>query len=124
MTSPVSRWSLNPLLAKPRSRADEKAEKKHAAKRQQRDIYKLVTDRDKRKCRACLNRADPNALDMLSSGEHHHVKFRSAGGKDESSNLALLCKRCHAAAHAHRLTITGNADERLTFTTEAATWLG
>lgn len=107
-----------------KSRADERLEKRTAAKKQQRDVYRLVTDRDKRKCRACLNQADPSALDMLKRGHHHHIVFRSAGGTDESSNLCLLCARCHSAVHAHRLDIAGSADGRLTFTTETASWLG
>lgn len=111
-------------LQKPASRADEKAEKKREAKKQQRDVYRIVTERDKRKCRACLNRADPGALDMLAKGHHHHIQFRSAGGQDESSNLMLACARCHTAIHAHRLTVEGNADERLTFTSGENTWKG
>lgn len=112
------------MLAKPRSRADEKAEKRAKAQKDQRDVYRLVTTRDKRRCRACLNPADPSALDMLKKGHHHHIQFRSAGGRDESSNLMLACARCHAAIHAHRLTVTGNADERLTFKTEKNAWYG
>ena len=107
-----------------KSRADERAEKRAKAQKEQRDVYRLVTARDKRKCRACLNQADPSALDMLKRGHHHHIVFRSAGGTDESSNLMLACARCHAAIHAHRLTVTGNADEQLTFSTEVATWVG
>ena len=114
--------SLSKRYAK--SRADEKAEKRTAAKKQQRDVYAMVTKRDNRKCRACLNQADPSALDMLKRGHHHHVVFRSAGGRDESSNLMLACTRCHSAIHAHKLTVTGNADEQLTFSTEVATWSG
>lgn len=107
-----------------KSRADEKAEKRTAAKKQQRDVYRIVTERDKRKCRACLNQANPSALDMLSKGHHHHIVFRSAGGKDESSNLMLACARCHAAIHAHRLSVRGNADEELWFSTETHAWKG
>lgn len=107
-----------------KSRADEKAEKRLAAQKAQRDVYRLVTARDKRKCRACLNQADPNALDMLKRGHHHHIQFRSAGGRDESSNLMLACARCHSAIHAHRLTVSGDADGPLTFSMEVATWVG
>lgn len=111
-------------IGKPRSRAEEKAEKRTAAKKQQRDVYRLVTERDKRKCRSCLNQADPNALDMLKRGHHHHVVFRSAGGQDTTGNLMLACARCHAEIHAHRLSVSGDADGVLTFSTEVATWQG
>lgn len=29
----------------------------------------------------------------------HHVKFKSRGGKDNKSNLKLLCTACHKDAH-------------------------
>lgn len=31
--------------------------------------------------------------------EVHHIKFRSRGGKSNLSNLACLCRECHANAH-------------------------
>jgi hypothetical protein len=35
----------------------------------------------------------------------HHVKFRSAGGSDELSNLVTLCMPCHAMLHAGHVVI-------------------
>lgn len=45
--------------------------------------------------------------------EVHHVTFRSQGGGHGTSNLACLCVSCHAAVHARRIWISGNADEKL-----------
>jgi len=33
------------------------------------------------------------------ASEIHHVKFRSAGGKDILENLVAICKNCHDKAH-------------------------
>jgi 5-methylcytosine-specific restriction endonuclease McrA len=43
----------------------------------------------------------------------HHIRFRSVGGKDETSNLAALCRCCHAEIHAYRLTLSGDANGKL-----------
>lgn len=110
------------MLAKPRSRADEKTENAREIGRQQRALWALVARRDRFQCRACHGPADPNAMDMLKRGHRHHVRFRSAGGRDESTNLAMLCARCHADVHAHRLTITGNADSTLVCSRNGRTW--
>ena len=109
-------------LRKPLSRALEKSERKQAAKTLQRKVYGVVTARDKRRCRACGKEADPSALDMIRRGHHHHVRFRSAGGNDSTANLCLLDAACHADVHAHRMTITGNADSTLVISTEKGTW--
>ena len=33
------------------------------------------------------------------AGGVHHIKFRSAGGLDEWSNLITLCTKCHTETH-------------------------
>lgn len=72
-----------------------------------RSVYAQVSERDERQCRCCGRR------DGL---HHHHVVWRSMGGKDTRENLALLCKFCHALVHARQLWIAGkNADKRVTF---------
>lgn len=113
---------MHQTFAKPTSRAEAKADRRNAAKRNQRMVYAIVTARDGRKCRACKRSVDPNATDMLRRAHHHHVVFRSAGGKDETGTLMLACARCHADIHAHRMTVIGNADGTLTFSTETHTW--
>lgn len=72
-----------------------------------RAAYAAVTKRDGGRCRVCGKRG----------AEHHHVLPRSLGGRDVTSNLALICggpNGCHALRHAGLIRITGNADRRLT----------
>lgn len=113
---------MHQTFAKPTSRAEAKAERNNTRRRHQRAVYGLVTARDGRKCRACKRSIDAGATDMLRKAHHHHVVFRSAGGKDETGNLMLACGICHSNIHAHRLTVSGNADGTLTFSTETHTW--
>jgi 5-methylcytosine-specific restriction endonuclease McrA len=57
--------------------------------------------RDSDRCRVC------------GSGqgvEVHHVQFRSQGGTHATSNLVCLCVSCHAAVHARRIWLSGDAD--------------
>lgn len=82
------------------------------------DIWKAVCAavdaRDKRQCRACGKRCDPNATGLLTRAHRHHIVYRSAGGPDEAWNLATLCASCHNDEHKHRLRIDGNANICLT----------
>ena len=45
-----------------------------------------VDIRDRGRCRECGERYGL---------EHHHARFRSAGGKDDEDNIVLLCGWCH-----------------------------
>lgn len=75
--------------------------------RNRRNAYARVTRRDGGKCRICGKKGQL---------EKHHVLPRSLGGKDEPSNLILICggpEGCHAKRHAGLLRIDGNADKRL-----------
>lgn len=72
-------------------------------------VRKAVLARDAGTCRACRTKA---GVDV------HHLRFRSMGGDDTSRNLACLCRVCHAAVHAYRLALEGDADKRL-----KVTWL-
>jgi adenylate kinase len=87
------------------SRAAERQDKKRQKDAELRRVKRLVRARDKSRCRAC------NSRDSI---EVHHVKFRSAGGVHSTKNCACLCAICHADLHAYRLTISGNADSKLT----------
>lgn len=93
-----------PSLQKPASKASEKRERTKAREAAYRANCRLVDRRDGHKCRVCGSR------DNLM---HHHVRFRSQGRDDSTSNLVLLCGSDHADVHAYRLTITGNADSEL-----------
>lgn len=55
-----------------------------------RDLKEQVRARDKHRCRKCKS---------SSAYACHHIQFRSDRGDDKSSNLVLLCNRCHDACH-------------------------
>jgi 5-methylcytosine-specific restriction endonuclease McrA len=76
---------------------------------------KAVDARDKRICRACGKRSELDAVGLTKRGHRHHLVYRSAGGKDISSNLVTLCSKCHNEEHMHRLRIDGDADVKLEF---------
>jgi 5-methylcytosine-specific restriction endonuclease McrA len=50
--------------------------------------------RDKYRCRHCHA-----SMDLTP----HHMVYRSHGGLDETSNLIVLCVRCHTEVHDGRL---------------------
>jgi hypothetical protein len=79
----------------------ENKRKKDQAKKKSRDIRKIirltnltqyqlacaaVDERDRGRCKGC---GETYGL------EHHHARYRSAGGKDDKENLVLLCGWCH-----------------------------
>lgn len=96
------------------TRAEEALKRASEQQRHQADVYRAVDIRDGYRCRCCGVRTDPYAVSLVR-GEHHHVVYRSAGGATSTANVALICARCHADEHRHRLKIDGNADDALTF---------
>jgi hypothetical protein len=96
------------------SRLDRKLEKDAKAAAQWRQVCKVVDHRDKRTCRACGKKTNPDAVGLLR-GHRHHLQYRSAGGPSESWNLVLLCPTCHQSEHRSQLRIDGNADVMLDF---------
>lgn len=92
---------------RPRPRVFDKRESARDKLTKLRSVYAIVSERDKRQCRCCGRK------DGL---HHHHVVWRSMGGKDTRENLVLLCAGCHGLVHARQIGIEGsNADERLIF---------
>ena len=115
--------TFNPnRLQKPRPRASEKAENKKKALAHKLAVYRHVDVRDGYKCRATGKRVDPRASSMLDKGHHHEIRFRSLGGKIETSNVVLLSAEAHADVHAGRLIITGDANGVLTFERDGKVW--
>lgn len=100
-------------LQKPVSRVIERRIAKAKTAASDRDVYRAVTLRDGRKCRACCGQADPDATNMLKHGHRHHIIFRSMGGATTTQNVCLVCNACHADIHGYRLTLRGNADKTL-----------
>lgn len=108
------------------TRFQAKLTKRSIAKATEVKVNRAVSHRDKFTCRCCGRRADPNAVGLLNRGHHHHVKFRSAGGKTTRQNICLLCAECHDRVH-HRsgdekVYISGNADATLTFEQGGRKW--
>ncbi len=99
-----------------KSRVEDAQDRKSAQEAQWRAVCKIVDARDKRTCRACGRKSDPDAVGLLKRGHRHHIVYRSAGGEDVSSNLVTLCAVCHDDEHVKRtLEIDGNADDALGF---------
>jgi len=83
-----------------RSRVEHK-NKKNIAKKAKKDTrkldqiakrlqYQISCDRvDVRDHRRCVECGESYGL------EHHHARLRSAGGKDDTENIVLLCGWCH-----------------------------
>ena len=89
------------------SRPAEKRERAKAKLKAWVALRKRVLTRDGYKCVVCRK---GEQLDV------HHVVARSAGGKDESSNLASVCRLCHCEITLHKIWLTGNADRTLRIT--------
>lgn len=69
-----------------------------------------VHERDRGQCVNCRASGPDVTLDV------HHIVPRGQGGSDRLSNLALLCRQCHDAAHGNgtaptvQFSSTGNMD--------------
>ena len=90
---------LHPV-PKPESKAAEKADARMLRDAYRRIVYRLVSKRDAHRCRSCGSRG-PGL-------HHHHLRYRSKQGACSERNLCLLCPRCHADVHAHRVSIDGD----------------
>ena len=98
---------------KPESRVSIKKERQQKDYWKQRDTYAAVDQRDKGRCRVCGRYCTVKALALLERAHRHHVIYRSAGGPDETWNVATLCAGCHAQQHGGLIDVRGNADEGL-----------
>lgn len=58
-----------------------------------RETREAVHERDRGHCVNCGASDSDSILDV------HHIVPRGQGGSDRLSNLALLCRQCHDAAH-------------------------
>lgn len=99
-------------LAKPISRAAEKKQSDRSKERQWQMVRQAVLVRDRYRCRSC---GTPEKVDV------HHIRFRSRGGEDSTTNCAAMCRVCHAEIHAYRLyaetpgCVEADANKRLRF---------
>ena len=70
-------------------------------------VYAAVDARDGLRCRVCLEYRGPDI-------QRHHIVPRSLGGLTTTANVVSLCAECHLiGVHGKKLTISGNADEKL-----------
>ena len=72
--------------------------------RQRAEVYRAVDLRDRGACRVCGV--------VSRTAHHHHIVYRSLGGKDTPENVLLVCPRCHDDIHAALIRVTGNAECR------------
>lgn len=61
------------------------------------DVHEAVRVRDRERCANCRRDGDDVKLDV------HHIVPRGQGGSGCLSNLILLCRHCHDAAHRERM---------------------
>jgi 5-methylcytosine-specific restriction endonuclease McrA len=97
-------------IPKPPPRWKDKAKKRTAENKAERECYAQVDRRDEHACRVCHKPV--GGFGMLESVHHHHLQYRSRGGESETKNVLSLCVRCHAAVHNGEIRLTGDADYR------------
>lgn len=97
-------------IPKPQPRWMEKAKKVAANKKAEKDCYAQVDRRDGHCCRVCHARV--GGIGMLAAVHHHHLVYRSLGGKHETRNVLSLCVKDHQAVHDGTLRLSGDADAR------------
>lgn len=81
-----------------RTAAKNRAKRANYAK-----VCREVDARDRGRCRMCGRAV------LVGCRHHHHIVYRSRGGKDVASNLILVCGPCHRDIHDGRLKVTGTA---------------
>lgn len=104
---------LDRAVAQHAKRTTKAAEKRAADRRAQLawDLTRsLIYSRDQARCRVCDRLVMFRTSQPLDLAHVHHLVYRSAGGSDETSNLILLCARCHDDEHRHVIAITGDGD--------------
>jgi len=68
-----------------------------------RAAYAAVDARDGHCCRICRQ--------WTRTAHHHHIVYRSRGGKDSVDNLIRICPDCHRAIHAGIIEVSGTGDQ-------------
>lgn len=86
-------------LRKPAPRLIDKRAEARAKEQQWQTVRAEVRQRENGKCRLCPEKG----FDV------HHITYRSRGGKHETRNCVLLCRKCHADVHGGIVKLSGNA---------------
>lgn len=90
-------------------RAKQTAKKRAAKAKGYVKVCAEVDARDGGRCQCCGRMTRPVADLSPDARHHHHIVYRSQGGKDEPENVITLCNECHDREHQHRIKITGTA---------------
>lgn len=90
--------SLQRPKKKNRTVAKARAAKRRKAEQEKARVYALVDERDRGRCRVC----------GLAAAHHHHIRYRSQGGKHVPENIVSVCVFCHERIHAKRLIVSMN----------------
>ena len=99
--------------AKNRTVTKRRQAKRRKYKQTELAAYLAVNKRDGNKCVTCgLDRSGDFLCPSLQL-DHHHIVPRSRGGENTTSNICMVCRRCHALIHDKKLIVTGDADKRL-----------
>lgn len=107
------------------TRLDRKQAKAALVSKSRREAYRIVEIRDAMQCRACGRRVVRTSELRPDALEHHHIRGRGGKNAETTGNLILLCRECHELRHLKReLSISGNADQQLTFEYRGRTWRG
>jgi 5-methylcytosine-specific restriction endonuclease McrA len=107
------------------TRLSDRVAKRKKEEANWRQVCRLIEIRDGFFCRPCGRKVTKTLTVQPDRLEHHHVKPRSLGGKDEVSNVCIICLSCHTDRHVTRtLSIIGNADATLTFERDGLEWHG
>jgi len=102
-------------------RVKEKLRKRAEEAQSMRQCYRIVDERDGKRCRVCRRPGYPNGTTLLDRLHHHHMVYRSRGGQHEPDSVILLCAICHAAIHIEgTLRVSGDANARDTATGKLA----
>lgn len=98
------------------AKARAKRQREREADAAWRVLREQIWRRDGGVCRATGQPLELYHESPLRMTQTHHIVWRSAGGKDVSSNLISVSARIHDEIHAHKLDVSGNGDELVTFT--------
>ena len=108
-------------LHKPRPEILDKRDSQRDAERHERAVYAEVDARDLKRCRICMRRGNPYAVDALGRIHRCHIKDASRGGEFAARNIFSGCWICHSLIHAKQVFVLGtNANARLEFEIEEA----
>lgn len=83
--------------------AQRRAKKRRDRLRVYAAACRKVDARDGKACRVC-------GRVVLVGAHHHHIKPRSLGGANTTSNLIRICGDCHRNIHDKRILVSGDPD--------------